>query len=168
MGTAVWSTLLTSRTSGEAIAEHIEQTRANTVQIVDEPEEDAIDIVRRAHPSLRIIQVIHVEDKAAIEQAKHASALADIILLDSGRPNASTRTLGGTGDVHDWSISAKIVEMVSCPVFLAGGLDPDNVVAAIAAVSPFGVDLCSGIRIKPEGYRLDPKRLDAFARALGH
>jgi len=50
------------------------------------------------------------------------------------------RQIGGLGRTHDWSISRRIVDEVGVPVILAGGLDADNVVAAIAAVRPAGVD----------------------------
>ena len=71
---------------------------------------------------------------------------ADALLLDSGRPGARVPELGGTGRVHDWSLSASIVQASSVPVFLAGGLTPDNVGQALAQVRPFGLDLCSGVR----------------------
>ena len=72
--------------------------------------------------------------------------------------------LGGTGQTHDWAISRRIVDAVDCPVFLAGGLRADNVGAAIRAVRPFGVDICTGVRID---YRLDPAKLEAFVTAVG-
>jgi len=55
--------------------------------------------------------------------------------------------LGGTGRVHDWSISSDIVMKSNKPVFLAGGLNPRNVTEAILSVHPFGVDVCSGLRV---------------------
>ena len=71
--------------------------------------------------------------------------------------------LGGTGRTHDWSISRRIVDEVGRPVFLAGGLNASNVEAAVAAVRPFGVDLCTGVRT--DG-RLDPTKLRAFIAAV--
>jgi len=56
------------------------------------------------------------------------------------------KELGGTGRVHDWRVSRAIVERVKRPVFLAGGLTPDNVREARDAVNPYGFDLCSGVR----------------------
>ncbi len=70
----------------------------------------------------------------------------DAILLDSGNPKAQIKTLGGTGNVHDWKISKELVHAVKVPVFLAGGLHAGNVKEAIAIVKPFGVDVCSGVR----------------------
>ena len=57
----------------------------------------------------------------------------------------------------------KIREQINIPLFLAGGLNPDNVREAIDAVQPFGVDICSGVRT--DG-KLDEKKLDAFFRAV--
>jgi len=52
--------------------------------------------------------------------------------------------IGITGKVHDWTVSRKIVEQSKRPVILAGGLNPDNVAAAIKAVQPWAVDSCTG------------------------
>ncbi|HAV23936.1 MAG TPA: hypothetical protein DCX46_10665, partial [Bacteroidetes bacterium] len=83
------------------------------------------------------------------------------LLLDSGRPNAAVRELGGTGRVHDWSVSKKIVESCKVPVYLAGGLRPENVAEAIRTVRPFGVDVCSGVRV---GGRLNIEKVEEFMR----
>lgn len=166
-GDAVWTTLLTSRTDGEAIADHVADTGVNSIQIVDDPAPRAYEKLRRAHPALRIIQVIHVEDERAVDAARRAGEGADFILLDSGKPSAKVRTLGGTGDVHDWSVSRRIVETVQKPVFLAGGLNPDNVAEAVRAVRPFGVDVCSGLRDRDRADALNRDKLDAFTAALG-
>ena len=73
------------------------------------------------------------------------------------------KELGGTGRVHDWSLSRRIVESAPCPVFLAGGLNAANVADAIRAVRPYGVDLCTGVR---SGDALDPAKLAAFMAAV--
>ena len=65
--------------------------------------------------------------------------------------------------MHDWSLSAEIVRRCPKPVFLAGGLRPDNVRAAVTTVRPAGVDLCSGVRT--DG-RLDAAKLATFVAAL--
>jgi phosphoribosylanthranilate isomerase len=166
-GDKIWTTLLTSRTDGAAIADHIAVTGVNTVQVVDAPASGAYAAIRKAHAHIRLMQVIHVEDAGAIDAARQAAQSVDVILLDSGKPSTAARTLGGTGDTHDWAISRQIIEAVPIPVFLAGGLGPDNVAEAVAAVRPYGVDICSGIRDKEDGYRLVPEKLEAFAGALG-
>ena len=161
-----YSVLLTSRTRGDAIVEHVRDTLPDMVQIVDTPEHGAHGVIRKAHPDLKIIQVIHVEDESAVDQARAVEADVDFILLDSGKPSSPVRTFGGTGETHDWSVSKRIVETVDRAVFLAGGLAPENVPAAVSKVRPFGVDVCSGLRDRERDYALIPERVDAFVAAL--
>ena len=73
------------------------------------------------------------------------------------------KELGGTGRVHDWALSRRIVESAPCPVFLAGGLNAGNVADAIRTVRPYGVDLCTGVRTDDA---LDPTKLAAFMAAV--
>src|SRR5262249_43735806 len=108
-------------------------------------------------------QVIHVLGETSIREAAEVAPHVHAILLDSGNPTLTVKELGGTGRRHDWSISRRIVEAVDVPVFLAGGLRPDNVAEAIHTVRPFGVDLCSGVR---RAGRLDPTKLAAFIAAV--
>src|SRR5258705_7078338 len=123
----VSSFLLTSEQSANGIIDHLERTHVNTVQIVDELMEGTYRQIRDALPHLRIVQVIHVTGEESIEQALQINKFVDTILLDSGNPKALIKTLGGTGNTHNWSISKKIVESVNIPVFLAGGLHSNNV-----------------------------------------
>ncbi len=94
--------------------------------------------------NLTYFQVIHVEDETALDLVSRYGEACDAFLLDSGKPSAGR--LGGTGAVHDWRISAEFVRRSPVPVYLAGGLNPDNVARAIAEVRPGGVDICSGVR----------------------
>ena len=159
----VSSFLLTSEQSANGIINHLQRTHVNTIQIVDELTEGSYHQIREALPHIRIVQVIHVTGEDSFEQALRVSDLADAILLDSGDPKATIKTLGGTGNTHNWNISKKIVESVTIPVFLAGGLHSNNVAEAIAMVQPFGVDVCSGVRT---GGRLDPIKLKLFMDAV--
>jgi phosphoribosylanthranilate isomerase len=154
--------LLTSETGADAIIDHVRRCRTNTVQLVDRVAPEVYPQLRAALPALRIVQVVHVTGPEALAQARAIAPLADALLLDSGQPDALVRVLGGTGQTHDWRVSRAIVESVPCPVFLAGGLRADNVAEAIAAVRPFAIDVCTGVR--SEG-RLDPDRLAAFMAA---
>jgi phosphoribosylanthranilate isomerase len=61
-----------------------------------------------------------------------------MLLLDSHRPGDIQ--IGALGTTHDWELDRKIVEAVSIPVIIAGGLGPDNVAEAIRTVRPAGVD----------------------------
>ena len=157
------SFLLTSEQSSEEIIYHVKRVDTNTVQIVDELTTGTYDDIRTALPHLKIIQVIHVMDDKSIDESVRISPFVDALLLDSGNPKAPAKTLGGTGNIHNWEISREIVKAVAVPVFLAGGLHAGNVREAIQKVQPFGVDVCSGVRT--EG-KLDPNKLDSFIRAV--
>lgn len=157
----VASVLLTSRTRADTIADHAVETGVNTVQIVSHIDRNEYPRLRKRLPGLRFVQVIHVEDESAIELAKSYEQAADALLLDSGRPG--TAELGGTGRTHDWEVSRALVAATSVPVFLAGGLDADNVAEAIRAVRPYGIDVCSGLRTDAN---LDADKLANFVRAI--
>jgi phosphoribosylanthranilate isomerase len=157
------SFLLTSEQSSEEIIYHIKRVDTNTVQIVDELTTGTYADIRTALPHLKIVQVIHVTGEESIDEAIRISPDVDALLLDSGDPKASLKTLGGTGNVHNWDLSMEIVKAVDVPVFLAGGLHANNVRQAIETVRPFGVDVCSGVRTQG---RLDPNKLEAFIKAV--
>jgi phosphoribosylanthranilate isomerase len=157
------SFLLTSEQSSEEIIYHVKKVDTNTVQIVDELTTGTYQDIRTALPHLKIVQVIHVTGEESIDEAVRISPNVDALLLDSGNPKASIKTLGGTGNVHNWDLSREIVREVDIPVFLAGGLHANNVRQAIETVRPFAVDVCSGVRT--EG-RLDPNKLEAFIKAV--
>ncbi len=151
--------LLTSRTSVREIIEHHRLTHTNTIQIVDALAEGTYKELKTALPNVKIVQVIHVISEASVEEAVRISRSVDALLLDSGNPNLRVKELGGTGRVHDWQLSRKIREQTSCPVFLAGGLKPENVREAIETVEPFAVDVCSGVRTNG---LLDGEKLKKF------
>lgn len=155
--------LLTSETDPARLVAQVAAAGTGVVQIVDAVAPEAYAALRQTLPAVKIVQVIHVEDHAAVAEAQAVAPLVDGLLLDSGRPKAAVKELGGTGRVHDWEVSRRIVAMVDRPVYLAGGLGPGNVAAAIRAVRPFGVDLCSGVRT--EG-RLDAQKLRALMEAV--
>lgn len=158
---AVSTFLLTSETTPEGIISHCRRTCTNTVQLVDKPEPGVYETIRNTLPYIKIVQVIHVIDEKSVAQAIHISPYVDALLLDSGNPNLAIKVLGGTGKVHNWQLSRKIVETVSKPVFLAGGLNADNVSDAISMVQPYGIDLCSGVRTNG---MLDEKKLQHFMK----
>lgn len=72
------------------------------------------------------------------------TGIVDSILLDTARPEKP----GGTGCVHDWTLSRRISEETRLPLILAGGLKPENVQKAIRAVSPYAVDTASGVETR--------------------
>jgi phosphoribosylanthranilate isomerase len=155
--------LLTCKTSAGAIIDQQRYCATNTLQLVDEVDVATYQQLRDSLPGIAIVQVIHVRDESAIDEAVRASPYVNAILLDSGNPKAAVKELGGTGRRHDWSISRRLRDATDVPVYLAGGLNPANVAEAIETVQPFGVDVCSGLRI--DG-RLNDEKLERFMIAV--
>ena len=153
--------LLTSETSADAIITHHRRTFTNTIQIVDALMDEKYDELRQGLPHIKIVQVVHVINEQSIDEGLRLSASVDALLLDSGNPNLAVKELGGTGRIHNWKLSRKIVEQVKIPVFLAGGINAGNVKAALDEVQPFGLDLCSSVRTNGV---LDPQKLENFIR----
>lgn len=159
----VASFLLTSAGDPARIIAQQRHARVDTLQLVDRLPPGAHRELRAALPGIRLVQVVHVQGDASVDEALEVAHDVDALLLDSGNPNLAVKVLGGTGRVHDWALSRRIRERAPVPVFLAGGLRADNVAEAIRAVRPFGVDLCSGVRT--EG-RLDRGKLATFFEAV--
>jgi len=151
--------LLTSETSVIEIIKHHQRTQTNTIQLVDALDPGSYTELREALPGIKLVQVIHVMNERSVDEAINISELVDAILLDSGNPNLQVKELGGTGRIHDWSLSRKIRDSIKAPVFLAGGLTPGNIRKAIETVQPFGIDLCNGVRTNG---KLDKEKLDLF------
>jgi phosphoribosylanthranilate isomerase len=151
--------LLTSKCDAQGIIAQQRRCGTNTLHLVDAVSDDVYEELRRSLAGIGLVQVIHVRGEESVAEAIHAAHFVDALLLDSGNPALAVKELGGTGRVHDWSLSRRIRESVEIPVYLAGGLRAENVEQAIVSVGPFGLDLCSGVRT--EG-RLDAGKLQAF------
>ncbi len=151
--------LLTSKQSAEEIINQQKRCRTNTIQICDHLLHGSYSEIKHALPGIKIVQVIHVNGDESIREAIEVSKYVDAILLDSGNQKLEVKELGGTGRIHDWRISKKIREAVKIPLFLAGGLNSENVADAIKQVNPFGVDICSGVRTNG---KLDELKLKSF------
>lgn len=161
VGARAATVLLTSRQDAAGIGEQLDRIRPAVVQLVDRLPAPEYLALRAAHPDVALVQVVHVRGAASVSDARRVAPFVDAILLDSGNPAAAVKELGGTGRVHDWSVSRAIRDVVPLPLFLAGGLRPSNVADAVGRVRPFGVDVCSGVRI--DG-RLDAAMVRAFIR----
>lgn len=153
--------LLTSKQNSSEIIYQLSKCRTTTVQLVDDLIDGAYQDIRDEFKHVRIIQVIHVSDDSSVQHAIEVSGSVDGLLLDSGDQSSIVKELGGAGRTHNWELSREIVEKVKVPVYLAGGLNSDNVCEAIKTVKPFGVDVCSGVRTD---YKLDEAKLLSFVQ----
>ncbi len=154
--------LLTSKQDAETIIAQQRRCRTSTIQIVDRFL-GSYETLKLALPGISIVQVVHVTGEESIEEAVAVAAHVDALLLDSGNPMLATKELGGTGRRHNWALSRRIREQVDIPIFLAGGLNADNVHEAVQEVGPFGLDICTGVRSQG---KLDEQKLRALFASL--
>lgn len=155
--------LLTCEDDAGAIIAQQRRCRTNTLQLCDYVAAEVYPQLRAELPGISLVQVVHVTGPEAVDYAAAVAGQVDALLLDSGNPALAVKELGGTGRPHDWMLSRRIRDAVQVPVFLAGGLNAGNVAEAVAAVQPFGLDLCSGVRTDD---KLDPAKLSAFFEAV--
>ena len=155
----VSSFLLTCLQDAASIIDQQRRLGVNTIQICDRLTEGTYQDLREALPGVALVQVVHVTGPEAVEEAIAVAPHVNAVLLDSGNQSLAIRELGGTGRTHDWSLSRKIRESIEAPLFLAGGLNPANVAAAIREVQPFGIDVCSSLRTNGH---LDREKLRQF------
>src|SRR5919199_2400797 len=161
---AVATFLLTCRQDAASIVGQQRRCRVNTIQLCDLVPREVYGELRARLPGVSLVQVVHVRGEESVEEARGAVPHVDALLLDSGNQTLAVKELGGTGRTHDWRLSRRIRDSVSVPVFLAGGLKPENVAEAVEVVRPFGLDVCSGVRT--DG-RLDAGKLKRFFDTIG-
>ena len=144
----------------------IAETQPTCVQIHNDLPDNELAIISKTF-EVRLIKTITVPEDASHRIADHIVSridsligIADAILLDTSTGARS----GGTGKVHDWGISAEIVQRSKLPVILAGGLTPDNVYDAVREVHPFAVDTASGVET---GGKRDHDKVRLFITRCG-
>ena len=160
---SISSFLLTSKRDPLEIIKQHRRCGTSVIQLVDRLEIGEYEELRVTLPGIRLVQVVHVVNEKAINEAENVAPYVDAILLDSGNPDLLVKQLGGTGRKHNWLLSRQIREKVKVPVFLAGGLTSDNVLEGLRQVQPFAVDVCSGVRTYD---KLDECKLSAFFKAV--
>lgn len=116
----------------------------------------------RERTSKKIIKTVVANQAVGLQQLQLYEPFCDFILLDSQIGGY----VGGTGHTSDWVVCKTLVDAATKPVYLAGGLKPENVVAAIQSVAPDGVDVSTGISTYGDNYlrkdRKDPARIRQF------
>jgi phosphoribosylanthranilate isomerase len=116
--------------------------------------------LRKTLPQVEIIKALRIRSLEHLDTALTYTNNVDTLLLDAYHPHQ----LGGTGKTLDWDMLQQFSP--SCPWFLAGGLTPENIVAALSLVNPSGIDLSSGVENAPGDKNLEKVAL-LFQR-LGH
>ena len=139
----------------EEAVELYEAVRAPYMQLHGDESPKFVEELKSAVPC-KIIKTIHVNEDS-IKKAQYYEKFANMILLDT-----ATEKAGGSGIAHDWGISSRIVESTEIPVFLAGGLNPENVKEARETVKPYAVDVASGVEGADGGK--DVSKVEDFIR----
>jgi phosphoribosylanthranilate isomerase len=140
------------------------------VQLHCDFDPDLVDAVfAGSKGTLKVLQVLdipadvdtNVLREVLVEVLRHPYVFA--ALLDASHGGTS----GGTGKTFDWSATAQAIRQAQLEtggkVIVAGGLNAENVAAAIAAFAPWGVDVASGVEVSPG--KKDPARLESFIAA---
>jgi len=129
----------------------------------------ATEIITPAHvrelknefPDLTIMRSIPVATPESLAVAKSYDSIVDFLLLDSYSPG--DKQIGALGTTHDWDLDKAIIQSVSIPVIIAGGLGPANVAEAIKATHPAGVDSKTKTDKDDGSHSKDLKKVKQFA-----
>ncbi len=150
----------------DTLLEIARRTRPTMMQLhADEPPDVVEAIAAAGMPVLKALRAhtgepIGVAADWIATARRYTDAGATEILLDSH----SAERPAGTGHAFDWKIAAAVVGAIAAPVVLAGGLTPENVAQAIAAVRPACVDVITGV--SANGDRKSPELMEAFVRRV--
>jgi len=162
------SSALTMSTDIAEIARMAQAVQPDIIHISSDTAAVSVASMRQLRHSLpgdiALMKAIHVSGPESIDIAAQFAEVSDFILLDTkveGFPG-----VGATGVTHDWSISRRIVKQVGdkANVILAGGLTSENVVEAIKAVRPWGVDSNTGTNLPGNPVSKDMNRVRAFVQ----
>ncbi|WP_347490744.1 phosphoribosylanthranilate isomerase [Desulfoscipio sp. XC116] len=157
--------------STERIQYLVESLHPHALQFLN-PAQKIITWCKKEFPRIECWQSLHLPPAGEGSNREFISAQiragcaagADVIVPDTAAVVDGTQRYGGTGRVSDWQIARELKEDCPVPVFLAGGIDPANVGAAIKAVNPDGIDLCSGVEAQPG--KKSPDKLKALMQAV--
>lgn len=131
----------------ETIVDLLDRHIIEAVQLHGGEDDGYIRTLRR-QTDCTIIKAFQIRDKKDLEAVNDSGA--DYVLLDSG---------SGSGETFDWSL----IKEIHRPYFLAGGLTPSNVRAAVAQLCPYGVDASSSL--ETDGWK-DKEKMKAFVSAV--
>lgn len=127
-------------------------------------------------PGLRVWQSLHLpaggdtigaglDERAVLERVRQCEkAGVDAVLFDTVAVLNGVARFGGTGLTGNWDDAGRLVKASPLPAFLAGGINPGNVRAAIEKVRPYGIDLCSGVEEHPG--KKSPAKVKALMEAV--
>lgn len=128
----------------ENIEKTLKKIPFEIIQLHGDEKPEYIRELKERFPQVKIMKAFRIADEKDLEEIPNYKELVDFILLDS----KSEEELGGTGKSFDWKL-AKKAKKFEIPIFLAGGLNAENVKKAIKTVAPYCVDVASGVERTP-------------------
>ncbi len=127
----------------EEISQIVRSTGLNAVQLHGQETPEYCRVLRQQLPTVELIKALRIRSAKDLENTISYETVVDTLLLDAYHP----QLLGGTGHTLDWSMLQNFTP--TCPWFLAGGLNPDNILEALSKLNPDGIDLSSGVELAP-------------------
>ncbi|MDO9547094.1 MAG: phosphoribosylanthranilate isomerase [Pelolinea sp.] len=166
--TGATSTAITMSDQVDEILRMANAIKPNIVHISSDVNLVDIEDMRKLRnclsPEIQLMKAIPVGGEESIALARQYALVSDLLLLDTSKEGFPG--VGATGFIHNWSISRQIIESVHIPVILAGGLSSENVVEAIQAVKPWGVDSNTSTNVPGSRVEKDLGRIAAFVSAI--
>jgi len=154
------TTLITHLENAREIIEIAKFIEVDYIQLHSYISESEVEIIRKELPDKKLLRLIHIGEDGKVLNDIKSIKYVDFYFTDS--INTKTNQVGGTGLTHNQETDKMLVETLEKPVFIAGGLTPENVAEAIRVCKPYGVDVNSGCRAK-DGSR-DKEKVIAFVK----
>jgi len=154
------TTLITHLENAEEIVEIAKFVDVDYIQLHSHLPESEVEKIRKILPDKKLLRLVHIAGDGTILTDISKFKYVDFYFTDS--INVETNQVGGTGLMHNLDSDKRLVEMLNKPVFIAGGLTPENGGHAVEYCRPYGVDVNSGCRGK-DGTR-DRKKTEAFVK----
>ncbi len=156
------TTLITHLEKAKDIIDIAKYIDVDYIQLHSHLPETEVEVIKNALPDKKLLRLIHIDSDGKLLTDIGKIKIADFYFTDS--INVKTNQVGGTGLTHNLDTDKMLVETLDRPVFIAGGLTPDNVSAAIKYCNPYGVDVNSGCRAE-DGSRDEQKVADFVKNA---
>ena len=138
------TTLITHLEKADDIIEIASFIDVDYIQLHSHLPETEVETIKQALPNTKLLRLIHIAEDGTILNDLSKIKYVDFYFTDN--INLKTNQVGGTGLLHSWETDKKLVETLDKPVFVAGGLTPENVGEIVKFCKPYGVDVNSGCR----------------------
>lgn len=154
------TTLITHLENADEIIKIASFIDVDYIQLHSHLKESEVDKIKMALPDKKLLRLIHISENGKLLNDISQMKNVDFYFTDS--INIKTNQFGGTGLTHNLETDKRLIETLDRPVFIAGGLNPENVADAVRFCKPYGVDVNSGCRAN-DGSR-DPIKVENFVK----